>query len=281
MIHAYHWIYNTYNDNLYVLIIIIIMLIFIILFFDFWKNKYDLTYKNDSTGIPQTNTHPTINKVKDLFNDVTNNTTGSINAPYNIPTFPQPINNNLFITDEEKEYYNYSRNILDNNEEALINTNGSPKFILPQSNIKQINSTLYGDNIKTDENNTNVTSENYDTVGNYATLDSLGRGLTDTLGGIHTEMGYTVLEEQLGTFKKEPIINPHTYDNTSNYNTGMNPKTVDGVTTFGGNGKFSQDNKPVFLQKDFDGVANIFAPNIIVQNPPLTSDGYPDITFDM
>ena len=47
------------------------------------------------------------------------------------------------------------------------------------------------------------------------------------------------------------------------------------------NGKFSQDNKPVFLQKDFDGVANIFAPNIIVQNPPLTSDGYPDITFDM
>ena len=94
-------------------------------------------------------------------------------------------------------------------------------------------------------------------------------------------MGYTVLEEQLGTFKKEPIINSHTYDNTSNYNTGMNPNTVDGVTTFGGNGKFSQDNKPVFLQKDFDGVANIFAPNIIVQNPPLTSDGYPDITFDM
>lgn len=113
--------------------------------------------------------------------------------------------------------------------------------------------------------------------------DSLGKGLTDTLGGIHTELGYTVLEEQLGTFKKEPISNPHTYDNTSNYNTGINPQTVNGVTSYGTgiNGKFTQDHKPIFLQKDFDGVANIFAPNIIVQNPPLTSDGYPDISFDM
>jgi len=196
-----------------------------------------------------------------------------------------------------------SRTIFDSNEASLVNTNGSPNFILPQSNsnIKQFKSTLYDDaiinsnnannsnsnsnyvnvNPNANPNANNITTENYDTVGNYATLDSLGRGLTDTLGGIHTEMGYTILEEQLGTFKKEPIINPHTYDNTTNYNAGMDPKTVDGVTTVGATGKFSQDNKPVFLQKDFDGVANIFAPNIIIQNPPLSSDGYPDITFDM
>ena len=129
-----------------------------------------------------------------------------------------------------------------------------------------------------------IKANNNNTIGDYATLDTLGKGLTDTLGGIHTDLGYTVLEEQLGTFKKEPIHNPHAYDNTSNYNTGINPKTVDGVTSYGTgiSGKFSQDQKqPIFLQKDFDGVANIFAPNIIVQNPPLTSDGYPDISFEM
>ena len=139
--------------------------------------------------------------------------------------------------------------------------------------------------MKDNSNNNNdyIRANNYNTIGDYATLDTLGRGLTDTLGGIHTELGYTVLEEQLGTFKKEPIPNPHTYDNTSNYNTGINPKTIDGVTSYGTglSGKFSQNHKPIFLQKDFDGVANIFAPNIIIQNPPLTSDGYPDISFDM
>jgi hypothetical protein len=69
----------------------------------------------------------------------------------------------------------------------------------------------------------------------------------------------------------------------------MNPNTVDGngsafgYGTISGqgsgmSGKIMQDNRPVFLQKDFDGVANIFAPNIIIQNPPLSSDGYPDIS---
>ena len=51
-----------------------------------------------------------------------------------------------------------------------------------------------------------------------------------------------------------------------------------------GNGfssKSCSNGSPVFLQKDFDGVANIFAPNIIIQNPPLTSDGYPDISYRM
>ena len=61
----------------------------------------------------------------------------------------------------------------------------------------------------------------------------------------------------------------------------MNANTVDGASLYGNGLKYLQNNKPVFLQKDFDGVANIFAPNIIIQNPPLTSDGYPDISFQL
>jgi len=278
------------------------MLVFIILYFDFFYKQKNLI------DTPEINTTSKNTNIKDLFYNV--NTNGSSDdsqeaaeTSYQPPTLSNPANNSLFITEEDKAKYRMSRTIFDSNEASLVNTNGSPNFILPQSNsnIKQFKSTLYDDaiinsnnannsnsnsnyvnvNPNANPNANNITTENYDTVGNYATLDSLGRGLTDTLGGIHTEMGYTILEEQLGTFKKEPIINPHTYDNTTNYNAGMDPKTVDGVTTVGATGKFSQDNKPVFLQKDFDGVANIFAPNIIIQNPPLSSDGYPDITFDM
>mgnify|MGYP000946246336 CR=1 FL=1 len=64
---------------------------------------------------------------------------------------------------------------------------------------------------------------------------------------------------------------------------GYNDYRYDGIKTYGSglSGKFLQNERPVFLQKDFDGVANIFAPNIIIQNPPLTSDGYPDISFQM
>jgi hypothetical protein len=40
----------------------------------------------------------------------------------------------------------------------------------------------------------------------------------------------------------------------------------------------NRNNRPIFI-KDFDGVANIFAPNIIIENPPLLDDGYPIISF--
>ena len=58
---------------------------------------------------------------------------------------------------------------------------------------------------------------------------------------------------------------------------------MDGISGngIGFSGKFGSNERPIFLQKDFEGVANIFAPNIIVQNPPLTTDGYPDISFRM
>lgn len=284
MADTYNWIYNTYNDNIYILIALIFVLVSIILMFDFWKQRkdsLDTTLSNSKTN----NKTKTKTKTKDLFYNVENNTTET--TQYQPPLRNNFMNSSLFINPEEKAQYEMARGLLDGNDDSLVNTNGTINFKLPQNDIIQSNSTLFSNdnNINTNNpNNAYVRANNYNTIGDYATLDTLGKGLTDTLGGIHTELGYTVLEEQLGTFKKEAIPNPHAYDNTSNYNTGINPKTVDGVTSYGTgiSGKFSQDNKqPIFLQKDFDGVANIFAPNIIVQNPPLTSDGYPDISFEM
>jgi len=284
MKQTYNWFYNTSNDNMYILLIIIIILIFIILYFDFWKTKKDMF-----NTIPLNNTYPKLrnsnNNIihKDLFYNVKNNDVPE--TTYKAPNQENPAFDSLFISPEEKEQYKMAQGLLDGDESSLPNTNGTNYFNLPQNDILQKNSTLFNNdnNINNMINADNNMDNEENTVGNYANLNSLGKGLTDTLGGIHTELGYTVLEDQIGTFKKEPVSNPHTYDNTSNYNTGINPQTVNGVTSYGTgiNGKFTQDHKPIFLQKDFDGVANIFAPNIIVQNPPLTSDGYPDISFDM
>jgi len=289
MVNTYNWIYNTYNDNIYILIALIFILVSIILMFDFWKKRkdsIDTTLSNSKTKTKTKTKNKTNTKTKkDLFYNVENNTTETTH--YQPPLKNNFMNSSLFITPEEKAQYEMARGLLDGNDDSLVNTNGTINFKLPQNDIIQSNSTLFSNDNNVNANNPNnayVRANNYNTIGDYATLDTLGKGLTDTLGGVHTELGYTVLEEQLGTFKKEAIPNPNAYDNTSNYNTGINPKTVDGVTSYGTglSGKFSQDNKqPIFLQKDFDGVANIFAPNIIVQNPPLTSDGYPDISFEM
>ena len=156
----------------------------------------------------------------------------------------------------------------------------------------QSNSNLF--NTSNSSSTNGVQPINYNTIGDYATLDSLGSMMTDTLGGIPSNLGYTILDDQLGTFKTglNSSNSSGTYDNTLNYKTGMNSATVDGAlglssyssyssqgTGFGG--QIKQDNRPIFLQKDFDGVANIFAPNIIIANPPLNDDGFPDISFQV
>ena len=315
----YTWLYNTYNDNVYTLLFIILILALIILVFDFWKKKsdyndndnYTISTKQNSkspfynvndtiqnnTGILPTTTPshtlsgstsatPTSSNTSTTIPATTSSTTSTPTqsaTPTNLPTttkqiYPLPTVNkladnladNLFLSDEDKAKWNMENELLDSNNKQTIN------------DILQSHSTLFEDNYSMG-NSQNIKPDNYGTIGDYATLDTLGKSLTDTLGGVDTGLGYTILEEQLGTFKREEISNQHTYDNTSNYYTGMNAKTVDGVTTQGTgfSGKFLQNNKPIFLQKDFDGVANIFAPNIIIQNPPLTSDGYPDISFQM
>ena len=278
----YNWIYTTSNDNIYILILVIIILGFIIIDFGLWKKKtdkfYDITIPK--TTIPQTTSKTTIPQTTQ-----TPQTTKPQPTIYQAPMLDNLMNPNFYISKEEEARRN-AWSQLDGNEETLFNTNGSNSNLSSyQNDITQLNSTLF--------NNSNSTpqSNNYATIGDYATLDTLGKSLTDTLGGIKSDMGYTILDEQLGTFNKYSINNsnnnPHTYDNTANFKTGMNAATVDGTTSglssngSGLSGQFTQDNKPIFLQKDFQGVANIFAPNIIISNPPLTSDGNPDISFQM
>jgi len=273
---AYNWIYTNSNDNIYILILIIIILSFIILDFELLKKKTDKFYNvqnNAQTTKPQT-TKPQTTKPQSTM--------------YQRPTYENQMNPNFYISKEEEERRN-AWSQLDGNEESLANTNGtnfgrSTGLINFQHDITQTNSTLFNNG------KDNVNAGNYATIGDYATLDSLGSNLTDTLGGIKTDLGYTILDEQLGTFNKysqPPYNNPNTYDNTLNYKTGMNPSTVDGMSAKisgsgqGFSGKFIQDNKPVYLQKDFQGVANIFAPNIIISNPPLINDGIPDISFEI
>lgn len=288
---VYTWLYNTSNDNIYILLIIAIGLLLLIFNLDYWKKKTD--YIAPAVYKPIT---------KDKFNDVNdaNSANGANDAndanDITVTTIPNTtqytaqiinnIENNLFISEEEKKQWQIANEILDGNQDSLQNTNGSRN--VPKNDILQVNSTLFNSNINS--GNQNPPIDNYSTVGDYATIDTLGKGLTDTLGGIETGLGYTVLEEQLGKFTKKEIPNPHTYDNTSNYDLGMSANTVSGHNNYRSpysgselNDKKINDNhkQPIFLQKDFDGVANIFAPNIIIQNPPLTCDGYPDISYQM
>ena len=96
-------------------------------------------------------------------------------------------------------------------------------------------------------------------------------------------MGYTILDEQLGTFKPN-YTNTNTYDNTQSYKTSLNPHTLDGLesgSSYGNAKLLSGTGTPVIMQKDFAGVANIFAPNIYLVNPPLNGDGYPNISYSV
>lgn len=284
----YNWSYNTYNNNRNILLFIIILLALIIYSFNYISKKGIIT--TDIETIPE--------EQKSNFSDIITSTSeeDNLDTPtlqkelmantYQPPIITNPYNN-LFISNTEKKQWRIAKSLLDGNDESLPNTNGSPDNFtqgygrIPKNDILQTNSTLFdqGGN-RSNSNSNSVETTNTSTIGDYASLDSLGKGLTDTLGGIHTELGYTVLDEQLGTFKKQEIYNPHTYDETSNYNTGMSANTVDGVMNLSA-GNFGQcgNGQPVFIQKDFDGVANIFAPNIVIQNPPLTKNGYPDISI--
>jgi len=196
-----------------------------------------------------------------------------------ITTYQPPIitnpSNNIFVSDEEKARWRKAWVQLDGDEESLASSSN----IVVQNDITQLDSTLYNQG----NSNSSIKPMNYDTLGDYATIDNLGKSLTDTLGGINSNLGYTLLQEQLGTFKPN-YNNPNAYDNTQSYKTGMNPDNVDGVTTNGVGKNYQlvgKNGTPIIMQKDFAGVANIFAPNIYISNPPLNSDGYPDISYSV
>jgi hypothetical protein len=184
------------------------------------------------------------------------------------------LSNNLFLSDKEKERVRRAWVQLDGDEETLSYSSNTAI----KNDILQLDSTLYGKNSSNTAANA-VYPVNYSQVAGWATIDDLGKSLTDTLGGINSNLGYVLLDEQLGTFKPN-YNNPNTYDNTQNYKTGMNPSTVGGAQLQGAGGSYQQVGKsPIFMQKDFAGVANIFAPNIYVSNAPLNDNGMPDLSF--
>jgi len=244
---SYNWIYTTSNDNEYILGLIIIILGLIILNFNLLKRK------KDKFGDTSNN-----NDYDEKYDELLNN--------YIRPTINNTSDNFGISRDEIARRNAWAK--LDGNQETI------PVHTLNISNPL----------LDSYSSNSSVRPMNYSTIGDYATLDTLGNSLTDTLGGIPSNLGYTLLTEQLGTFN----LGNNTYDNTASYKSYLNHKTLDGVSSgkiagsgTGFSGKIMQDNRPLFMQKDFTGVANIFAPNIIIANAPLNDDGTPDISFQM
>ena len=276
---AFNWLYTSWNDNEYILFLIIVILFFIIIDFKLLTRKKS-TFSDISTTIPST-TIPSTTRPSTTIPSTTipsttrpSTTIPSTTIPsttiYQAPTASNP-GNNLYISNEEKAKWRKSWVQLDGNEETLADS--SKTFI--KNDILHMDSTMYSSNTSANS----VKPVNYQEQANWATIDNLGKSLTDTLGGINSNLGYTILEEQLGTFKPD-YNNPNVYDNTQNYKSGMNPNTVDGASLYGAGSGYQQVGKsPIFMQKDFAGVANIFAPNIYVSNAPLKDDGIPDMSF--
>jgi hypothetical protein len=269
---AYNWLYTSWNDNEYILFLIIVILFFIIIDFKLLTKKKKSTFidvRQATTNAATTNAATTNAATTNAAttNAATTNaaTTKPITTKYSAPTATN-IANNLFVTPEEKEKMRHMWVQLDGDEESL-----------PYKSDTSISNDIlkFGSNLFSSNLNTSNVGVNYAQIGNWATIDELGKSMTDTLGGVNSNLGYTLLDEQLGTFKA-----PTTYDNTQNYKTSMNPETVAGSGVQGAGGNYQKlGTSPIFMQKDFAGVANIFAPNIYVSNAPLQDNGMPDISF--
>jgi hypothetical protein len=190
-------------------------------------------------------------------------------------------------TISEKLIYNPNTDMLFRNEEEKnewlklwkqyeVIDEGLPYIHSNINNALQNNSTLYG------FNNSNVGVNMSRGYGNWATIDELGKSMTDTLGGIKSDLGYAILEEQLGTFDTSGNNNPNTYNNMQDYVTGVDTNNLS--TKDKTNDKYhyiGPNNPPIILQKDFDGVANIFAPNIYISDKVLQNDGFPNISYPL
>jgi hypothetical protein len=274
---SYWWLYTTMNDNSYLLFLVIIFLVLIIVNFKLYKTKKDRFY---NITIPSTTISSNMNSSNgsDLFDD--NNDSISTNEIIDNPR------DKLFVTTEEKETWARAWSHLDGNQETVLNSSYTSNINsnMTQNDILQLNSTLY--NISS---SSNVNAVNYNSSQNWATIDNLGSTLTDTLGGIRSQHGYTLLNEQLGTFNPN-YNNPNLYDNTKNYNTSVNTISLNGVTSSAGSpyglqtqSGFTKVGTPLIMQKDFAGVANIFAPNIYVvtSDKALHDDAFPNISYSV
>ena len=309
---AYNWLYTSWNENEYILFLIVVILFLIIINFGLWKRKSDTFDNVVDTSNQTTTTHASVpnepHSTAPIATTFTTTTTKYIptGIPVNIPTTTSPtttqsntstspisttspiltptnMNDNLFITPDEKQKWASMWMRLDGNEDSLPYMSNSSI----NNSISQLDSTLYN----TSTSNTSISTANYSSINDWATIDDLGKSLTDTLGGVNSNLGYTVIQEQLGTFKPN-YNNPHVYDNTMNYNSSMNLNGLSGVnssnmartSTLGSGTSYQQVGKgtPVFLQKDFAGVANIFAPNIYISSDKAFDENtYPNVSYSV
>lgn len=222
------FLYTKNNNNSYILLTIIVLLILLIISMNWYLQKKD---------------------IKDKFNEV-------------LPYITNPTDNfKIDLTNELNKMEVNSGTVIEKPIDLYVN---------------QLTSTLYGDDDfkasydnggNSSTSNVNIMSANGINVADYATLDSLGKSLTDNLGGIDTQLGFTVIDEQIGTFKGSSNTD-FTYNNIANYNSTLNNdniKASNDNNIIPTNGyKKAYSGSPIFLQKDFEGVANIFAPNIFI-----------------
>ena len=236
-----NWIYTSSNSNFIYLILIIAILLSIVLYIGVNKFKSELSRSSDNFG--------DINE-SDIYASV-----------------GYKLNNDDVVKWSSDWILKNERNSETPLKELDKFSNDIP-FDDQSMNIKSM---LYGGPI-TDEL---VGSNNNVNIGMFASMDSTGNAMTDTLGGIKFDYGYSVLDESIGTFKNTPAM--YQYNNIMDYKTGMNKSCSD---SYGGIGNCMDNTRPpVFLQKDFAGVANIFAPNIIINGSPVEDDGIPNISM--
>jgi hypothetical protein len=276
---ARNWIYTSSNANSYILFISIVLLVILILMMGWYRSKSD-----SSPG--------TINKFADVTQPPPPQTTKSAvdalflnsnNAEIIAAVTPTLPNYKISYQDREK-WIKVMQN-MDSNAGTAINPADTSNVM-----INQRDSSLYGspDFVASYDNagnsvtaNVALSAYNGAALADYATIDGLGKSLTDSLGGINTNNGFAVLSEVLGTSQQTAL---KTYDNTQDYRTRMLPDATAGnngdvaatVSMPTNAGKYNKVlGSPLFLQKDFEGVANIFAPNIYIANPPLDEQGNP------
>jgi hypothetical protein len=259
----------SWSINEYILFLIVVIITFLIIDYGLWSRRSETFYNITTTTTIPTTTIPT-----------TTIPATTTPAPRNTSIISNP-NDNLFLTDDEKQKWANMWARLDGNEETVPYSSSNIA-------IQQASSNLYGN-----VNDSGAVPVNYNVAGSWATVDQLGSSLTDTLGGVNSSLGYTVIQEQLGTFNSGNSGNTNydnTYDNTQNYNTGVNAANLGGANISAsasaaasassvGSGSCSSGNGvPILLQKDFAGVANIFAPNIYISDKVLNDSGMPNIS---
>ena len=156
----------------------------------------------------------------------------------------------------------------------INNTQIITQPIITQPIITQPIITINTSNISTISNNTPESTYHNIGIKNKVgyNIEDIGKTLTDNLGEINTQFGYS----SYNTDYDYTLLPTNLYDNTLNYQK-LNLSEYKSNTSNTSNTSNLFDKFPrTIIQKDFEGVSNIFAPNFIFLG---TKDDY-NIGFD-